>query len=51
MCPNCQAVWGMEEIEEQSCFACGYPDPDEDDIEIDDSYDYYDYKNETDSDL
>jgi hypothetical protein len=34
-CPNCNAVWGMEEIDEQYCGACGYPDPDEDDIEGD----------------
>ena len=32
MCPNCQAIWGMEEIDEQYCGACGYPDPDENDI-------------------
>ena len=36
-CPNCQAIWGMEEIDEQYCGACGYPDPDENDI--DDFYD------------
>jgi Zn ribbon nucleic-acid-binding protein len=32
-CPNCSAIWGMEEIDEQSCGACGYPDPDEDDYD------------------
>ncbi len=24
-CPNCSAVWGMEEIDWQCCDACGYP--------------------------
>lgn len=33
MCPNCSAIWGMEEIDEQYCGACGYPDPDEDDLD------------------
>jgi hypothetical protein len=51
MCPNCNSIWGMEEIDEQYCGACGYPDPDEGDLELDDSYDYYDYVNETDSDF
>jgi Zn ribbon nucleic-acid-binding protein len=37
MCPNCQAIWGMEEIDEQYCGACGYPDPDENDT-IEDWY-------------
>ena len=49
MCPNCNAIWGMEEIDEQYCGACGYPDPDEDDLS-DDSFDYYNYINECDSD-
>jgi ribosomal protein S27AE len=35
MCPNCNAIWSMEEIDEQYCGACGYPDPDENDIDID----------------
>jgi hypothetical protein len=29
-CPNCQAIWSMEEIDEQYCGACGYPDCEED---------------------
>jgi ribosomal protein S27AE len=33
MCPNCNAIWSMEEIDEQYCGACGYPDPDENDLE------------------
>jgi Zn ribbon nucleic-acid-binding protein len=37
-CPACSAVWGMEEIDEQHCGACGYPDDDED-------FDYDDYFN------
>jgi len=29
-CPNCNAIWDMEEIDEQHCGACGWPDNDED---------------------
>lgn len=28
-CPNCQCVWDSEEIEDQSCGSCGYPDDQE----------------------
>ena len=36
-CPNCSAQWGMEEIDEQSCFACGYPNCDDaDDADYED---------------
>lgn len=35
-CPNCNAIWSMEEIDEQYCGACGYPDPDEDDLDMGD---------------
>lgn len=41
-CPNCQAVWGFDEIEEESCFACGYPnneEEDEDDFDHDNDLD------------
>jgi Zn ribbon nucleic-acid-binding protein len=38
MCPNCNAIWGMEEIDEQYCSACGYPDPNENDIDDEDLY-------------
>ena len=24
-CPNCEAVWGFDEIQFQECDACGYP--------------------------
>lgn len=34
-CPNCSAVWGFEEIEDQSCGACGYPDNDDDEFDPD----------------
>jgi hypothetical protein len=34
-CPNCSAVWTIEEIEEQNCAACGYPDNDEDEFDPD----------------
>jgi Zn ribbon nucleic-acid-binding protein len=40
-CPNCQAVWSMEEIDWQECDACGYPD--EEDFE----YNSYDDEYET----
>lgn len=26
ICPNCQCRWAIEEIEDQQCDACGYPD-------------------------
>jgi len=42
MCPNCNAIWGMEEIDEQYCGACGYPDPDENDIFLDQDIDEID---------
>jgi len=29
-CPNCNAIWGMEEIDEQHCGACGYPNNEDD---------------------
>lgn len=25
-CPNCPAIWSIDEIQENKCFACGYPD-------------------------
>ncbi len=25
-CPACGAIWTQEEIEDQSCGACGYPE-------------------------
>jgi len=37
-CPNlnCGAIWTIEEMEEERCAACGYPDnEDEDDDEFD----------------
>jgi Zn ribbon nucleic-acid-binding protein len=35
-CPNdnCGKLWNWEEIESQKCNACGYPDNDDDDDEI-----------------
>lgn len=35
-CPNCGAVWGMEELDWNRCAACGWPDND-------DIYEYPDY--------
>jgi hypothetical protein len=37
-CPNCQAVWGFEEIEDQICDACGYPNNEDDEDEFDPDY-------------
>lgn len=34
-CPECCADWSSEEIEDQICDACGYPDSDDDPM-----YDY-----------
>lgn len=49
-CPYCSAIWGMEEIDEQYCGACGYPDPDDGDLLLTDEFDYYDYTDECDRD-
>lgn len=27
-CPNCGAMWSMDEIDRDLCYCCGYPDPD-----------------------
>ena len=27
-CPNCNAIWGSEEIDFQECDCCGWPDDD-----------------------
>jgi len=36
-CPNCNAVWTLEEIETDSCDSCGYPyNDDNDDYDYDD---------------
>ena len=28
-CPHCPAIWDFNEIEDQQCGACGWPDVDE----------------------
>ena len=28
-CPNCQSLWGIEEISFQECDCCGWPENDE----------------------
>jgi ribosomal protein S27AE len=33
-CPNCSAIWTMEEIDEQHCGACGWPDEDNEDYGV-----------------
>ena len=48
-CPNCNAIWSMEEIDEQYCGACGYPDH-EDDLGVDDDYDEQNYYSLSDTD-
>ncbi len=38
-CPHCGERWNFQEIQEQECFTCGFPNPldtDEDDDEKDD---------------
>ena len=30
ICPNCAAIWRMNEIDMNHCFACGWPDDDDD---------------------
>lgn len=32
-CPNCSAVWTLEEIEDQICAACNWPDHEDADPE------------------
>jgi hypothetical protein len=34
-CPNCAAVWDLEEMEDQRCGACAYPDNEPDEKEFD----------------
>jgi hypothetical protein len=36
-CPNCNAIWGFDEIQFQQCDACGWPyiDDEDDDDELD----------------
>jgi len=29
-CPNCGCLWGVEEMDWGECFACGYPDINDD---------------------
>jgi len=41
LCPQCSAVWTMEEIDWQECFACGYPDANIFDDENDENDDYF----------
>lgn len=31
-CPNCYAMWGIEEMSFQECDACGYPDSDDEEV-------------------
>lgn len=38
VCPRCTAIWGMDEVDRNHCFACGYPDENE----FDSDYDEYD---------
>jgi Zn ribbon nucleic-acid-binding protein len=42
MCPNCQSIWGMEEIDWQECDSCGYPDIEVEEGDYYDEYDQYD---------
>lgn len=30
VCPNCQAIFGIDEIQEQCCFSCGWPEEEDD---------------------
>lgn len=36
-CPNCGCIWGLEEMDWYECFACGYPDNDKEEDDLDDS--------------
>ena len=38
-CPNCNAIWGFDEIQFQQCDACGWPY-----ISEDDDFDELDYE-------
>lgn len=33
-CPYCSAVWGFSEISDQGCDACGYPNKNDDYLDI-----------------
>lgn len=45
-CPNCQAIWGLEELDWGQCDACGYPHhaDDEDPDEMDEDCPSEDYE-------
>jgi Zn ribbon nucleic-acid-binding protein len=32
-CPNCNAIWGFDEIDWNMCYSCGYPDHEEEEEE------------------
>ncbi len=40
-CPNCEAIWNLEEIYSEECLRCGYPDHIEEEIDSDDLDDDY----------
>lgn len=42
VCPRCNAIWGMDEIDTNHCFACGYPNENEFDSDYEDYEDYID---------
>lgn len=49
-CPNCMAVWGVEEMEWNKCHSCGYPENTESeeedfDGEADEDYHSEDFDN------
>jgi hypothetical protein len=46
-CPSCQCFWTLEEIDEQRCGACGFPENDDDEME---STDWWQYPDESDED-
>lgn len=39
-CPNCGVIWGIDEMDWNNCYACGWPDNDD---EYDDDYDPDEY--------
>jgi Zn ribbon nucleic-acid-binding protein len=39
VCPRCNAIWGMDELDQSHCYSCGYPDEEEFDSDYEDYFD------------
>jgi hypothetical protein len=44
MCPKCDSQWCIDEIDDQRCYCCGYPNHKEEDWDEEDEIDFMDLK-------